>query len=159
MHTHTHRERERERPTHLQRGSVHDEVVSYKLANSLLLVGRCRSVDLRQRVVHLNKCIKVWLVNHAVAKCTRHVWVRLGCTYHSSIRSPGLQQQTQHQLLTCLAIIHSLTRLARDVTESAKIRFHQIRILCFKSVGFGFATRSQLVPLSQATITCIRNHT
>ena len=37
----------------------------------------------------------------------------------------------------------------RDVMEPAKIRFCQIRILCFKSVGFrcrcGFATRSQLI--------------
>jgi len=38
----------------------------------------------------------------------------------------------------------------RDVTEPAKICFHRIRILCFRSVGFRhvFATHSQLFPLS-----------
>jgi len=38
-----------------------------------------------------------------------------------------------------------------DVTEPAKVRICQIRILYFKSVGFrfGFATESQLVQFSQ----------
>jgi len=39
-----------------------------------------------------------------------------------------------------------------DVMEPAKFHFRRIQILCFESVGFGyrcgFATRSQLVPLS-----------
>jgi len=45
--------------------------------------------------------------------------------------------------------------VCRDVTQPAKIRVRQIRILCFKSVGCRcvFATQSQLVPLSKVTIT------
>ena len=42
--------------------------------------------------------------------------------------------------------------ITRDVTEPAKIRFRRIRILCFRSIGFGcgygFATWSQLVLLN-----------
>jgi len=34
--------------------------------------------------------------------------------------------------------------LHRDVTEPAEISFRCIRIVCFKSVAFGFAVRSQL---------------
>jgi len=39
--------------------------------------------------------------------------------------------------------------VARDVMELDKIRMHWIRILYFKSIGFGFVTQSQLVQFSQ----------
>ena len=45
--------------THLQCSTVHDEIVSDELADPILsLSGRC-CVDLREWVVHFNKCIEV----------------------------------------------------------------------------------------------------
>ena len=84
---------ERERQTHLKCSAVHDEVVRYELANSLLLVSCRRRMNLGQRMIHLDQRIKVRLVNHAVTKRTRHVGVHLGYTHR---HTPGLQTQYRH---------------------------------------------------------------
>jgi len=52
----------------------------------------------------------------------------------------------QRGVIITATIITVTAPFARDVTEPAKIRIGRIRMLDFKSVGFGcgFVTRSQL---------------
>jgi len=89
--------------------------------------------------------------------------VTLGIGPHSSFRdfqrfSCGSETSALCQHSNVAAeqnIICHLT--ARDVTEPAKIHFHQVHILYVRSVGFGcgFVTQSQLIQLRITILVCL----
>jgi len=67
-----------------------------------------------------------------------------------SARRKSTMPHSLTDLVQSLQANPDITIICRDVTEQAKIWIRQTWILYFKSVGFRFVTKSQLVQFSQA---------
>lgn len=86
-----------------------------------------------------------WLASHrwlCIEGPAAAGWSIVGRTVAAQSRAPSTLTLTSHHQKTTYWVTSG------NVKEPAKIRFLRIRISCFKSTGFGFAARSQLVPLS-----------